>query len=112
MAGSTDAFCTLLVLRVCIQGGEQWGEAQHTCAVLSRIESCLQQLRNVANVGRHLEFCSCRIPGVEKCAVLTRQRQRGGVRAYVQCGVCVGGRYVWFASTFLEVALSLLGARL
>lgn len=43
--------------------------------------------------------------------MLTRQRQREGGRAYVQCGVCVGGRYVWFASTFFGGCLVAAGSK-
>lgn len=110
MAGSTDEFALSLCFAFASKAGH-WGEAQHTCAVLSRIQSCLQQLCNVANVGRHLEFCSRRIPGVDGRAILTRQRWREGVRADVQCGVCVGGRYVWFASTFFGGCLVAAGSK-
>lgn len=106
MADSPDAFCALLV-------AGQWRGAQHTCAVLSRIERCQQQLRNVANVARHLESCSRRIPGVNGCAMLTRQREGEGVGGECMSGVVfvlAVGMFGW-RGTFLEVASS-LGARL
>lgn len=51
------------------------------------------------------------MPGADGCAMLTGQRQRAGVRADVQCGVCVGGRYVWFASTFFGGCLVDAGSK-
>lgn len=43
--------------------------------------------------------------------MVTGQRVAKGVEAHVQGGVCIGGRYVWFALTFFGGCLVPAGSK-
>lgn len=100
---SPDAF---RALRVSADRAGHWREALHTFTVLGRIERCLEQLCNVAHVGRHGD---CFRVGYEArlgaiCREKGREEGRRSKLAVVRTVLGLGGMFVVDGRLFLVVA--------